>query len=106
HSGACQVSSAGGQDALEDLSSQDRTARDESGEVADRVCALLQQLPSLLGLVHATGRDDLARGAEGAAQRARVLRRTLCRVAGKISGPERPPAPCERRRSSIRRVLP
>src|SRR4029453_8280492 len=70
---ACQEPSAGGQEALEDLPRQDRPARDESGEVADRVRPLVQQLPGLLGLVPAAGGDDLQLGAEGAPRAAHVF---------------------------------
>src|SRR5213076_1717088 len=64
------------EEALEDLAGEDRAARDESGEVADRVRALPEQLERLVGRVHTARRDDLELGAEAPAGSAEVRERS------------------------------
>src|SRR5438445_4466445 len=60
---------------LEDQPCENRPARDESGEVADRRRALVEQLQGFVGRVHAAGRDDLEVVAEDAARPPPVVQR-------------------------------
>src|SRR5882762_6026635 len=70
---------------LEDLAGENRAARDESGEVADRVRAFPQEFERLVRGIHAPRRDDLDLGAEASTGPAEIRER-----AGEDLGPGQP----------------